>query len=102
MATFQELQQTAQARVKLNNDLKEMLVDGLDLPLPAELIDDNQPLFGRGLELDSLDTLEVVSLIDESYDVMITDDNKLVFGSINRLADFIVEARGEIPTERSA
>ena len=101
MDTYTELRDQAQARRDLNCALREMLVDGLDLPLPAELIDDDQPLFGRGLELDSLDTLEIVSLVEEQYDVSITDDDRLVFGSVNRLADYIIEQSGGIP-ERAA
>jgi len=88
-ATYEELHEKALARTELNTKLRGILVDGLELPVTVEQIDSDQPLFGRGLELDSLDTLEIVSLIDEEWDAPITDDQKYIFGSINKLADYI-------------
>lgn len=88
-------QSSAEARGEINRQLKTLIAESLDLPMQADLIDDDQPLFGRGLELDSLDTLEIVSVVEENFSVYITDDDKFVFGSINRIADFIVEARGD-------
>ena len=57
-----------------------------------EVIDPDQPLFGRGLELDSLDTLEIVSLIDEEYDIAL-DDTPDAFGSISKIVDQILAKR---------
>lgn len=90
---YQEVTQRAVARRALNDRVKELIAEGLGLPIDSKLIDDDQPLFGRGLELDSLDTLEIVSLIDENFGVYITDDDKFVFGSINTIADFIEQVR---------
>jgi acyl carrier protein len=70
----------------LVREVTAMLVEGLDLPDDPERIDPDQPLFGRGLELDSLDTLEIVSLIEEEYDVML-EDTPSNFGSINKVVD---------------
>ncbi|MEZ3157530.1 phosphopantetheine-binding protein [Microbacterium sp. BWR-S6Y] len=89
----QEVMQHAAARRAVNDRVKGLIAEGLGLPIDPMLIDDDQPLFGRGLELDSLDTLEIVSLIDENFGVYITDDDKYVFGSINTIADFIEQAR---------
>lgn len=83
----------AERRRAVNTKIKELLVDGLDLPVPPDAIDDDQPLFGRGLELDSLDTLEIVSLVEEHFAVYITDEDKYVFGSVNRVGDFIQAAQ---------
>ncbi|MDR0990865.1 MAG: phosphopantetheine-binding protein [Propionibacteriaceae bacterium] len=88
-ATYEELREQALERRELNTKLRTILVDGLELPVSVDQIDSDQPLFGRGLELDSLDTLEIVSLIDEEWDAPITDDQKYLFGSINKLADYI-------------
>ncbi len=87
-----DVMQRARDRRALNDRLKALIVEGLGLPLDAGLIDDDQPLFGRGLELDSLDTLEIVSLVDENFGVYITDDDAYVFGSVNSIADFIEAA----------
>lgn len=42
--------------------------------------------------MDSLDTLEIVVMVNNEYDVLISDDDFEAFGSINALVDFI-EAR---------
>ena len=85
----QELREIAQARTDLNARIKEMLVNELDLPIEPGQIDSDQPLFGRGPELDSLDTLEIVSAIEETFAVYLTDENQHIFGSVNKLADKI-------------
>jgi acyl carrier protein len=93
MSQYDEIARVATERSALNARLRTLLADGLELPIDAEKIEDDQPLFGRGLELDSLDTLEIVSLIEEEFEVYITDDDKSVFGSINKVADYIVANR---------
>ena len=65
----QDIRKIAQARTELNQRIKEMLVNELSLPIEPRQIDSDQPLFGRGLELDSLDTLEVVSAIEATFAV---------------------------------
>jgi acyl carrier protein len=93
MSSYSEIRTLAEQRMALNARLRSMLVDGLELPIDADKVEDDQPLFGRGLELDSLDTLEIVSLVEEEFEVYITDDDKSVFGSINKVADYIVANR---------
>jgi acyl carrier protein len=81
-------------RQALCRRLREMIVDRLDLPVEPDWITIDQPLFGRGLELDSVDALELVSGIEYELDVAIEDDDPGVFGSVNMLADYI-ERRAE-------
>jgi acyl carrier protein len=76
-------------RQSLCKHLKEMVVDRLDLPIDPDWITDDQALFGRGLELDSVDALELVSGLEYDLDVSIDDTDVGVFGSINSLADFV-------------
>jgi len=49
----QDIRKIAQARTELNQRIKEMLVNELSLPIEPRQIDSDQPLFGRGLELES-------------------------------------------------
>jgi len=86
---YEETLERAMKRREINDRLTRLVAEGLDLPISPEQIDDDQPLFGRGLELDSLDTLEIVSLVEEAFGVAITDEDKYVFGSINSIADRI-------------
>lgn len=88
-AAFEDIRNRAEARLARNTKIKSMIIDRLGLEVEAAVISDNQPLFGRGLEMDSLDTLEIVVMVNNEYDVLISDDDFEAFGSINALVDFI-------------
>lgn len=81
--------QQAEARMARNFRLKEQIINRLGLDTTPEVVSDNQPLFGRGLEMDSLDTLEVVVMVNNEFGVSINDDDAKAFGSINAMADHI-------------
>lgn len=93
MAGLEDLRKRARERRELCRQLKEMIVERLELPVDAEWITDDQPLIGRGLELDSVDALELVVGVEARFGAAITDERMDVFGSVNRLADFIEEQR---------
>lgn len=88
-ATLEELRVTAQRRQETCNKVKVMIIDRLDLPIDPGWITDDQPLVGRGLELDSVDTLELIIGIEAMFDTSITDDEIGAFGSVSRLVDRI-------------
>jgi len=69
--------------------LRAIIVDRLALPIDPDWITDDQPLFGRGLELDSVDALELMVGIEDEFGAAITDDETDVFGSVNALLDRI-------------
>lgn len=72
--------------------LKEQLIDALQLEdLSADEIDDNAPLFGEGLGLDSVDAIELVIFLDNQYGIKIDNagQSKEIFVSIQTLTDFI-------------
>jgi acyl carrier protein len=81
----------------LINELKIMLIEGLHLEdIEAEEIIVDEPLFGDGLGLDSIDALEIAVMLDKKYGVKITsedDRNSEIFASLNTLANFITENR---------
>ncbi len=81
----------------LINELKTLLIEGLHLEdIAAADIDVEEPLFGDGLGLDSIDALEIAVLLDRQYGVKITsedDKNREIFASLNALAKFIAENR---------
>jgi acyl carrier protein len=83
----------AKARQELCGQVKKLLVDRLELEVDPELIGDDQPLFGRGLELDSIDTLELAVAVQEELGVTITDDDTECLLSLNRLVDHIEASR---------
>ncbi len=82
----------------LKNKLKEIIVRDLKLiDVTPEEIDDNAPLFGDGLGLDSLDAVELVVIIQKNFGVQIIDmeEGRKAFESIETLAKFILERQEE-------
>jgi len=77
----------------LKKQLKELIISSLDLEdVTVDGIDDNAPLFGEGLGLDSIDGLELGIIIKKKYNVKLDADsvaNKKHFYSIETLAQFI-------------
>ncbi len=75
-------------------ELKEIIIKELFLEdITPEDIDDNAPLFGEGLGLDSLDAVELVVIIQKHFNVEIKDmdEGRVAFESVNSLASFIEE-----------
>jgi len=72
--------------------LKEEIIEQLNLEdvEPGD-IDDNAPLFGDGLGLDSIDALELIVLMEKNYGIKIktADDGKKVFYSVRSMAEYI-------------
>lgn len=93
MMTHEELVEVAAERTALCRRLRELIVEHLDLPVDPGWLTDDQPLFGRGLELDSVDALELAVAVEFELDVPVTDDDMGVFASVNCLADFIGASR---------
>ena len=56
---------------------------------------DEDPLFGDGLGLDSIDALEIILILERNYGIRLTkpEESKEIFYSINTLADFIGKNR---------
>ena len=84
--------EVAAGRLEISARLRRMIVDRLDLPIDPEWISNDQPIFGRGLELDSVDTLELILGIESEFDVSLTEDDRLAFGSVSRLAERILSS----------
>ncbi len=81
---------------ELKNELKNMIIETLELDdIEPEDIVNEEPLFGDGLGLDSIDALELVVALDYNYGIKIEDSElgKQIFASINALADYVNKNR---------
>lgn len=80
----------------LKQELKSKIIEVLNLEdIAIEDINDNDPLFGDGLGLDSIDALELIVLLDKEYGIRLADpkQGKAIFESIETIAAYIAENR---------
>ncbi len=81
----------------LHEQLKELIIETLALEdITPHQIETDAPLFGDGLDLDSIDALEIAMVLEERFQVIVDDDpekNQAIFGSIRSIATFITENR---------
>lgn len=80
----------------LHTELKESIIEQLNLEdMEVSDIENDEPLFGDGLGLDSIDALELIVLLEKDYGIKLTDPNqgKEIFNSINSMANFIEQNR---------
>jgi acyl carrier protein len=80
----------------LATELKARIIESLRLEdITPEQIDDDAPLFGEGLGLDSIDALELVAMLENHYGIVIKDleEGRPAFQSVRVLANFIQSKR---------
>ena len=79
------------------SQLKQRIIEQLNLEdLTPDDINNSDVLFGEeGLGLDSIDALEFIVLLEQFYDIKITDPSKgkEIFNSIDSLGDFILSQK---------
>lgn len=81
----------------LEQQIKEKLVEVLELDMEPDEIDDSNPLFGEGgLGLDSVDGLEVAAMLQLEFEVEIPnrDQADRVLASVKTMADYIRKQKG--------
>ncbi len=80
----------------LKQELKENIIEQLNLEdVSVDEIGDNDPLFGDGLGLDSIDALELIVMLDKDYGIKLTDpkEGKAIFESVEVMANYIAANR---------
>lgn len=79
---------------QLKHRLKQMLIERLKFEdMTPEDIDDDEPLFGGGLGLDSIDALEIVVMLETEFGVKVKNETSArdAFRSISTLAQLVRE-----------
>jgi acyl carrier protein len=77
-------------------ELAELIVDALNLETPAAEIIPEEPLYGEGLGLDSIDILEIALAVSKRYGVQIRSDdseNMQIFASLRSLNEHVQQQR---------
>lgn len=81
---------------QLKQQLKEQIIKFLNLTdKKPEDIKNDEPLFGEGLGLDSIDSIELIVLLSREYGINIQDpkEGRKVLVDINTMADYIEQHR---------
>jgi len=83
-------------KATLKQQLKEQIIQFLNLTtFKPEDIKDDQPLFGEGLGLDSIDSLELIALLDRIYGIKINDpkEGRKILVDVNTMVAYIQQHR---------
>jgi len=81
---------------RLETEVAQLIVQTLNLKIESSQIQPEQPLFGDGLGLDSIDALELSLVISQSYGYQIRSDNPetvATFASLRSLCNSIGKNR---------
>jgi acyl carrier protein len=81
---------------QLKQQLKKQIVEFLNLlSVNPDDIKDDEPLFGEGLGLDSIDSIELIVLLNREYGIVIEDPKagRKILVDINTMADYIEKNR---------
>lgn len=84
----------------LKTEIKQLIIDSLKIPdITPDDIDNATPLFSpeNVLQLDSIDSLEIIIALQQKYNVRIDDQNlaRSVLESINSIAEFVDKERNK-------
>ncbi|HMY83319.1 MAG TPA: phosphopantetheine-binding protein [Saprospiraceae bacterium] len=77
---------------QLIDKLKSEIIEALNLQdMSPDDIDTDAPLFGTGLGLDSIDSLELMVLLERNYGIKIEDprEGRKVLESVRSMAQYI-------------
>jgi acyl carrier protein len=76
---------------RIEDEIKAIIVELLALDIDPDEIEDQEMLFGGGLGLDSVKTLEIVSRMEEYYQIEVRDADvtEELFSSIQSLAKYV-------------
>ncbi len=79
-------------KAELKEQLKKQIIEYLNLsPMPVEDIKDDTLLFGEGLGLDSIDSLELIVMLKREYGITIQDpkEGRRILVDVATMADYI-------------
>ena len=79
-------------------EVAELVVSALNLEVAPADVQADEPLYGDGLGLDSIDILEIALVVSKHYGLQLRadqDDNHAIFHSLRSLSDQIAVHRSK-------
>ncbi|HEJ9412972.1 TPA: acyl carrier protein [Proteus mirabilis] len=96
MENDDKLNEKIEQREKMLKRVKEGLIERLNLNKNINQIDDDTPLFGSGLKLDSVDATEIIVFLNDEFNIQVTEgDDPSYMRTINSLTTFILNKQRE-------
>jgi acyl carrier protein len=80
----------------LMGEVAALIVEALNLDIPAQDVVPDEPLYGEGLGLDSIDMLEISLVISKRYGFQLRSDNEnneTIYSSLQALSSYIASQR---------
>ncbi|MSP01563.1 MAG: acyl carrier protein [Acetobacteraceae bacterium] len=93
---------SASEQLPFENEIARLIVESLHLEIGPEEIVPEQPLFGEGLGLDSIDALELALVLSRDYGMELRSDdpaNSRIFQSLRSFAAHIQSGRTKQQTD---
>lgn len=86
------METTQDSRTELVSQIRDLIVSSVNLKhVDTATITADTALAGSGLDLDSIDILEIVVAVEQRFGVKVkdTDDGKQIFRTLGTIADFV-------------
>ena len=85
--------------MSIEHRVKQVIIRTLSLEVDAEEIDDEDALFGGGLGLNSMATIEIIVGLEEEFGIEVPDEELRVelFDSVQTMADYVRTALQKVP-----
>lgn len=80
----------------LMREVAELIVEALNLDLQADAVAPDEPLYGEGLGLDSIDMLEISLVISKRFGFQLRSDsenNEQTYASLRSLSTYVASQR---------
>lgn len=79
--------------MSLEHRVKQVIINKLSLKIQPEEIDNQNELFGGGLGLNSIATIEIIVGLEEEFDIQVPDEDLRVelFDNVQTMADYVSE-----------
>ena len=85
--------------MSIEHRVKQVIIRTLSLEVDADEIDDEDALFGGGLGLNSMATIEIIVGLEEEFGIEVPDEDLRVelFDSVQTMADYVRTALQKVP-----